>query len=239
MYRGLMLLWLALGSTGCGSEPKVATCAANSDCAVGEACVDGTCAPIECYTNETCVRGSVCNAAYQCVPGCDSDLDCDAGEQCSDGSCVAYECRTTQSDCAYDEVCEGGSCVDHGGGACDRCDPGTDDYCFPLYEEGPCGADSECPRGERCYVADYERDAICSSDADCGVGYACKTITFSDGSTSGPHCTRNACFAGAIYPPCTPSEGNTCGRGFQCFDLGSDVGVCFADCEWLTESGHL
>lgn len=237
--RIMLLAACALSGHSCSKEAKVQACVVHADCDVGDACVGETCSSIECFGSAECDRGLYCSPDYQCVSGCEADLDCPTGEQCEDGTCAPFTCRDTQLDCDYDQVCGDDACEPHGGNACSRCDPGIEDYCFPLYESTSCDEDTDCLTGERCYVADYIGDEVCSSDDECDPGYACKTINFSDGTTSGPHCTRNACFAGAIYPPCVPSEPNSCGRGFQCYDLGGDLGVCFGDCEWLVDNGHI
>ena len=225
--------------TGCTKEEKVRPCTVHVDCLISEACVNEVCQSAECFTSDECERGAVCSDDYTCVEGCDTDIDCSAGERCNEGTCATFECRDPQLDCDYGEVCDGGVCALDAGGACNRCDPDYDDYCFPLYEQGSCRPDGSCADGEGCRVADYDNSFVCSSDDECAAGYECLQINFTDGSSIGPHCTRNACFAGAIYPPCDPTVSNTCPRGFQCFDVGSGLGVCFGDCEWLTENGHL
>ena len=236
--RGVFFV-VALVGVACKQEPKAVPCVVHGDCSVGDACVDEVCTTAQCFTSLDCDRNRYCSVRYECLAGCQTDLDCSAGEECSDGECSPYECRDTQVDCDYGEVCSDGSCTGEGNGACDRCDPGTDDYCFPTYEGSSCSADGSCPTGERCYVADYDRSFTCTTSAECAAGYSCEEIFFSDGSTAGPHCTRESCFAGAVYPPCDPGVDNTCARGFQCLDIGSGLGVCYADCDWLVSSGSL
>lgn len=69
---------------------ETATCVANSDCATGEICSNGTCiTQTGCTTNAQCPSGQICSSGT-CVidETCTVDGDCDTGEVCFSGECI-------------------------------------------------------------------------------------------------------------------------------------------------------
>lgn len=240
MTRAILFAGLfALVSTGCSKEDKAVACEVNSDCQLGEACINGECGNPECLTSADCPLSEYCNTDYRCAAGCEGDADCVSGETCNDGNCAPAGCRDTDLDCAYGEYCDvtTGQCYD-ADGVCDDCDPGSDTDCFGDTERGPCSAAGGCPSGQECYVAEYDSSFICSRDADCEGDEVCSEINFGGGVVEGPYCLRTACYSGATYPRCDIEADEPCPRGFHCQDLGS-AAYCTADCGWLKENGHL
>lgn len=242
MNRALILLaTLSLPLVSCSEKAEAVACTSSADCESGQACIEEECATVECLATTDCSLGQVCSSAYECVSGCATSEDCVAGEECNDGTCEPFGCRNTHTDCAYGELCDTttGACYPDDAGYCSTCDPGSDPDCFGVYERGPCSSSLGCPTGQECYVTDYNDARTCFFDSDCSGDERCLTLSDDRGNPIGPYCTTVACFEGATYPSCDPNAaGNECARGFQCQDLGTG-GVCFGDCEWLGENGHL
>ncbi len=86
---------------GCSSADKAVPCSKNSECEVGQVCLEEECKTVECISSAECDIGKHCTADYTCTAGCEEDTDCLAGETCNDGTCEAYGCRNTQLDCGY------------------------------------------------------------------------------------------------------------------------------------------
>lgn len=57
------------------------SCSADRDCAGGERCVDGMCAPVTCSTASDCLGGMTC-AGGMCRTLCTADAECRGGEVC-------------------------------------------------------------------------------------------------------------------------------------------------------------
>jgi hypothetical protein len=105
-------------------------CRRNDDCAQGELCVDGACAP-------------------EAPVACAADADCGAELICEEGSCAPLECRRS-ADCADAQICVNARCED----ACDDANPCPEGssceapgYCAPSHS---CAADADCPQGQTC-----------------------------------------------------------------------------------------
>ena len=240
MNRALLSLCVAFG-LGCSTAKEAPPCTSNSDCTEGQACVEKECKTVDCLSSSDCALGEHCDEKYTCSTGCDESTDCLAGQTCISGTCLDYGCRDTHLDCAYGEFCDTttGLCYPDDSNTCGDCDPGTDANCFAVYEQGPCSSTGSCPRGQECYISEYDDSRICSSDADCDRDETCIGLNTGSGGTEGPYCSTLTCFSGATYAACDPSVPNECARGFQCQDLGRGQGVCFGDCEWLPATGHL
>jgi hypothetical protein len=85
-------------------------CVVDTDCPVGEVCVDGT--PGACYINDECAtytnlctRGEPCGSCSVSGDECGQDVDCPVGETCV-GACPTY--RGVPGQCGQ-PVCGGGS----------------------------------------------------------------------------------------------------------------------------------
>jgi hypothetical protein len=117
--RGLvMVAWVGSLALGCGGSTPATSCAANSDCEAGEACVDGMCvarpdagrldgggadagrdgggacaAPrVECGT-ECCAAGDRCFEGTRCIPDlgtCTTSDECSSDSRCVSGVCVPW-----------------------------------------------------------------------------------------------------------------------------------------------------
>jgi hypothetical protein len=224
----------------CTDAEKAPPCSQNSDCDVGEACIEKECTTAECLSSADCDLGEHCSSKLTCTTGCEEDTDCLAGQSCNDGTCAAYGCRDTHLDCAYGEMCDPttGTCYPDDAGSCDNCDPGNDANCYAVYEQGPCSSSGSCPSGQECYITEYDDTTECRTDADCASDELCLSLNTGSG-TIGPHCSKTSCFSGATYPACDPSVANECARGFQCQEVSRNQGVCFGDCEWLRDNGYL
>ncbi|MBO84332.1 MAG: hypothetical protein CL927_03145 [Deltaproteobacteria bacterium] len=239
MNRAFLTLVVSFG-LGCSSAKEAVPCANNSDCAVGQACIQEECKPADCLSSAECALGEHCDESYTCTTGCDENTDCLAGQSCISNTCLEYGCRDTQLDCDYGEFCDPttSTCYPDEAGTCEDCDPSTDANCFAIYEQGPCSSTGSCPTGQECYISQYDDSRVCRDDSDCARDETCIGLNTGSG-TEGPYCSTLTCFSGATYPACDPTLPNECARGFQCQDIGGGEGLCFGDCQWLTENGHL
>lgn len=64
------------------------TCTTNRECAVGMACVAGTCTSV-CSTNANCLSNERCDSSGICKSLCRRDEDCRSGEICEGLVCVS------------------------------------------------------------------------------------------------------------------------------------------------------
>jgi len=180
---GLALVSL-LSVAGCGDEPsrevdETVGCRLNSDCLVGERCVDGDCEPVEprcqgtdcpCTADEQCAALEVCQVQTgACVAGdCRTDATCPLG-----AICVRQRCLTdVEADRDRDGVPDlGDGCPDianadqddlDGDGRGDVCDVDDDD------DDVPDSLDN-CPRTPNAAQADRDSDGqgdACEGDLD-------------------------------------------------------------------------
>lgn len=160
--RLLGIFLVAAASAGllaaCGDDGGEAeSCVADTDCAVGDICVDEICvqecaADADCLADEECVERPGGGESYCEFTGGNNggdlcqDVTCDAGETCdpATGECVAdQECQTNE-DCPGDQICNAenmcetiqqnfffSSIADASADnpqACDETDPGSDIY---------------------------------------------------------------------------------------------------------------
>lgn len=96
------MVWTLLALLACSDtpmEPPPLQCRLNSDCPVGDSCVDDVCVP----DPDVC-QGQDCP--------CLSDADCGTNQGCdiAEGTCFDLECLT-DSACALGEICVKGLCV--------------------------------------------------------------------------------------------------------------------------------
>ncbi len=141
-------------------------CLGDAQCADGEVCRAGACAPVVCGDgaregDEECDDGGIdpgdgCDDAclvedgYLCVP-----QPADAPDRCRLEICVEDD------DCFDDEICAAGACV-----------------------VGDCRDDGECGEGELC-IDNTCTAADCRVDADCGDGQICDGNTCADAPDEG------------------------------------------------------
>ncbi len=214
------------------------------DCGDDEDCVclpceapAGQCIPLpdppksECYDDDDCAPGQVCELLESCggfMPfDCDGDTDCIAPCEMI-GLCVdapESECFE-DADCDEGFVCElGSSCDDC---PCDydgdsdvpcACACTTIGYCVDKPIEPPvedCFDDSECGQGMVCQLPDPEE---CWYDCDCGYG-----PDNGDGEADPAVCYCEECYVGQCVP--APLDGCVsdadCPEGQFCAWLGID-----------------
>ncbi len=212
--KTLTTLAAALLATGAASAEVGATCAADSDCAKGEACAMAPCPAIACDPNDAECVDPGCEATGQCVlaeenpvdgSACKTDSDCGEGYLCQ----IVGSSGSTGCACPSDvpaEECD-----------CPPPEPSVDIYgCVPK----PCAVDADCGEGQKCVTIElgcpdvavactpdgecppaeapecdtstttqcqYDWEGTCENDADCGAGFACKayeSCTCSGGAAS-------------------------------------------------------
>ncbi|MBI5159227.1 right-handed parallel beta-helix repeat-containing protein [Candidatus Micrarchaeota archaeon] len=133
-------------------------CVNNEDCARGEACVEGQCAPqeggcifdSECAENQIC-QGGICRARPEGCPVCPQNLNCDP---------LVLSCKTPCAfvqECAPDQACE--------------------EFCTEFHPS--CQSNEDCAQGEHC---DFdvsggkcmtENLLMCGTSFDCFEGFTC------------------------------------------------------------------
>lgn len=171
------------------------------------------------------------------TPECVDHGDCPSGNACVQNACKEVDCLAS-SDCDIYQ------------------------FCNPFFEcqEG-CEKDSDCQAGETCDKTSHSCSIYgCrSTDLDCEYGEFCDTESGECYEGEGQWCeagcnARNiySCSSGRYclqfvgqddaycYRECE-NEGD-CPRGFECgeIDLGLEsVSVCYADCDYMIESGYL
>ncbi len=123
-------------------------CTDNADCAGGELCNEGVCAPF-CFDAEDCPASApVCDRDNNACVVCLADADCGDGETCTDHVCEAG--CSSNTDCAGGELCREGLC------------------------EPFCTSDADCTDGQSCddnVCVDASQD--CDSNDDCPGGTSC------------------------------------------------------------------
>lgn len=156
-----------------------ASCAQDSDCAVGESCVRVPCAAVPCTPEGDCPVPE-CEPEGTCVgtsewrpEECVQDSDCPDGFACETAvmPCGGFDCPPCACACP-----EGADC---------------DCVCPPCSEPEPC----DPVEVRYCVYAPKE----CGSDADCGAGFECQVVEAC--SVSGCACDR-----GCACPPCPEGE---------------------------------
>ena len=208
-------------------------CYSDSDCAVCEVCVNGSCEPLQVPSGYIAVPvGDECFVLRECECG---SGDCPPNHACvdyKDGICVCVDCTdtcTTDNDCGDGCLCaDGGICVPS---PCyGKCDNAAD-----------CGEGCGCEDGECVPCSKY--DCIHTSDeceaipgCDC-VGYKCsKTRGDCEGEcTSAYDCGEGCgCYNGECYPcswfdcdddgECDSIPGCKCDGAANCIDDDSPRG---------------
>lgn len=205
---GAGLLVCALGLGGCKRR-----CETREDCAAGEACARGACAPAECSSASECAEGGCVEGL--CAP-CYDDAHCEPTQGCVADRCVERECATT-ADCAG-EACFDGFCAPCS--ADDHCDGELVCSSTGACVEPECTVAADCADGRICVAS---LCVLCTDDVQCGgPNRACHHGECVDRECSEPdHCTGGTvCDMGLCLP---------CGPGVACPDLLACVGgVCQA-----------
>lgn len=191
--------------TGCPSNDD-SGCKADTDCAEGQVCNDGTCEAdtTGCTADTDCAAGQVCNngTCEADTSGCTADTDCADGEVCNNGTCetAATSC-TSDADCSDTEICDNGTCVST------LCTSDAD--CAGEQWKTKCdtttGACVECFTTADCTDADYP---YCNN----GNGYCVQ-------------CQGNSDCSDPMYPACDTTEG-WCGCSA---DSDCSFGTCMTD----------
>lgn len=171
------------------------TCADDSECALNETCVSGTCeVASSCADDAECQADEICDSGVCRSTGgaCQFDLDCDAGEVCSNNQCIAASsCGFGATDCPADQFCDyapGDFCgAADALGTCQSIPNGCDDIYDPV-----CGCDGntysnacEANSAGVSAAAPGECAQACGTDADCGLGEACVNGVCSAGTGCG------------------------------------------------------
>jgi hypothetical protein len=89
-------------------DQRCVRCAGDSDCLMGEKCVAGACeTPLErCQANADCPDGMAC--LFELCSQCYEEDHCDGDMRCVDGRCQGC---ADDGDCGDDETCKDGSCA--------------------------------------------------------------------------------------------------------------------------------
>jgi hypothetical protein len=109
---------------------QVIACTSETQCHhPEETCLDSTCGPPECVSDEACAVGDACHPIQH--------------------SCYTPTACTSQEECYYNELCDSGGCIYHPcfagcTGAGESCDP-TTGLCG-----GSCSGSADCPEGRAC-----------------------------------------------------------------------------------------
>ena len=153
-------------------ESDAANCGAcGRACAAGLECVAAECVQSAEMPMMTCPAGQkTCGTACIAAASCCVDGDCATDEKCNDGQCV--EC-TSGAQCESDELCDAGNCVPKPvpcGGSCGHAEICVDDKCQCPAGMKPCGptcilADKCCDNDE-CAARDSSRP-FCSQTKGC------------------------------------------------------------------------
>src|SRR5688500_10063454 len=153
-------------------------CGSELDCALDEACREGTCGPRpQCSESSHCAVGFACEAE-QCR--CTTDSACALNEACIQGACRDRPACTTNEECAEFDL---------------RCEP-SQGLCVP-----PCTSASQCAPGvdPALAAALYACEAgtcrqRCVNDDSCGGELICL-----DGLCTAPECFARADCAADEY----------------------------------------
>ncbi len=160
---------LTCGDDGCGGS--CGTCPSNTHCFIG--CCDCDAGYDNCdgdWSNgcETNTNTDEDNCG-ECGNECASD------ETCDDGECVEHNCCTSY-------MCDGGSCIPYGESCCvgDGCVPDCNVECTTDEECSGCEDDSDCGTGELCCDGICETECqgdeswILDSCGECGGSVLCE-----------------------------------------------------------------
>ncbi len=129
-----------------------------------------------CLSDADCGEGYVCGADHRCYEReCDTDGECANDQVCESGLCV--EVCLDETDCAEGQVCQDGHCVDD-----TECRTGADCAGGQLCEDGVCIPADECLAENACDQAfitedgrceHFTRPDCCLDDNDCDSDEYC------------------------------------------------------------------
>lgn len=206
-------------------RPKtpVPACTQDSECAIGEVCVNGTCvscasASESCSTQcpqGVCPLGYICTGQGVCTlqGSCTSDSDCPVGSVCESNTCVP--CSSVNAPCS--SQCPQGTCPSG-----ENCVQGVCEARAPSCPSGiACPSAGTCPCGYACV------DLCCVPQ--CSADLLCCNTTCPSGYTCGPYGCCVRVFTGCSGPCSAPSDcltGCTCSGG-KCVEA---VGTCSGNC---------
>ena len=209
-------------------------CVVNSDCDLGQFCVQGYCKNADEFT--PCVDDQDCQEGERCDPlnkvcvldlGCNRDLDCAEGEVCDLASnrCMpACTPETQEQICGFGLVCDAdGRCVE-----CyqdDQCGVGLtcNTETHRCEGENSCITSRDCLPGEVCNPQTHQCTVVplpCLSNPDCPEGTVCDP-------TQGA-CVPHDCRADPFEPNDSPAE--AAGLTAERYD---DLTLCPEDLDWF------
>lgn len=147
-------------------------CQANRDCAVGMACIAGSCTTI-CSSTANCLSNERCDSSGLCRALCTRDEDCSSGQICEGLLCLPG-CRA-DIECPELLSCVNNQCID------------------------PCSLTDSCGSNAECSVFSHQKQCICPAPLIGDALIACKRnfISCSDNRAclSDETCHNGFCFA--------------------------------------------
>ncbi len=241
----------------CHAMQVCTDCVDNTDCEEGKYCFAGSCRltpNTEPEELNSCLNADDCNNGQACVDKlcqrlCQDEADCRyPRHRCSsDHLCVFC---LVDSDCAEDQRCQAGACVDDPGNDGDedgdssiepvQCDPACiaedGQFCDAESEEckditcTPCDADSDCGGNAIC-MADKQAGGgrICmAAENDCPAGFTARNDGYCHPDARCPEMTY-----AALAEPCgfsAETDLPPCGRNLRCL-YNSSISFCSQICE--------
>ena len=214
-------LWLAscncskpVGPPDGGDADAGTPCTLDTECAFGEACVDGFCSvPVTPDAGQSCARHEDCPQGQLCLPS-------------------TGQCFTPQQQDAGDEdagvipgICNPGDTQSCGTSKLGECRLGTQScqVINGVYDFGPCSGNVE-PVAETCNAKDDDCDGLVDDgfpDLSCGTGECRRTV---------PACVngqQNTCVSGSPSPEVCDNKDNDCDAFVDNMpDLVCGVGAC-------------
>ncbi|MDA3864337.1 MAG: hypothetical protein PF689_10770 [Deltaproteobacteria bacterium] len=202
-------------------------CNDESPCADNEVCTDFGCALLcehdsDCNLGEECLDTGFCSPKEAPQTICESDADCGNGTICEldpeTGNMICIPGCTSDDDCAEDEVCA----------SCNRCEPEDNPVCGD--SKVFCENNEDC--GSKICSEDHKCALSCeTSDPLCPTGQVCSTdgVCIDDPAPENPECVFSSdCGSSFLclntYCHSTCEIDDECGYGEFCH-----LGVCKAD----------
>jgi Cys-rich repeat protein len=246
--RAVLLVGFAvLLAPGCTKKAATAAkCAADTDCAAGNVCVSGACAPAavaQCGSGPSCSVDTDCTTMQCqmdgcCAATCLSDPDCPDGQACRRGVCSDASGCGASEDCPHMSapVCNTATkicvrCVTN-----DQCPAGdvcNSGGCKSVTPPGGCTTDMNCAstllkrcdtsvQGGRCIACLMDTDCSTDGSSVCDqsvcriVKSRCDWDGDCAGNPSGKHCARNGQCVTCLTNDQCP-HGSRCQIDHTCF----------------------